>query len=210
MNQDIPVASKSRCAWVPKDNELYIRYHDEEWGVPRYDDGHIFEHLTLESAQAGLSWLTILRKRENYRVAFANFDPQKVASFTEADIERLMQNAGIVRNRQKILAAIENAKCFLEVQKEWGSFAKYQWQFVEGAPKQNAWKGRMEVPVVTQEAETFSSDLKRRGFKFVGPTTMYAHMQAMGMVNDHTVDCFRYKEIIAESEPRVPTAPSTL
>jgi DNA-3-methyladenine glycosylase I len=190
------MSTKHRCAWVPEDNELYVRYHDEEWGVPQYDDQRIFEHLTLEASQAGLSWLTILRKRDNYRRAFANFDPKRVAAFTEEDVERLMQNAGIVRNRQKITAAIANAKCFLATQKEWGSFAKYQWQFVGGRPKQNAWETIAEVPAITPEAEAFSRDLKRRGFRFVGPTTIYAHMQAVGMVNDHTTNCFRYSDLI--------------
>jgi DNA-3-methyladenine glycosylase I len=187
--------AKHRCAWVPEANELYVRYHDEEWGVPQYDDRRIFEHLTLEASQAGLSWLTILRKRDNYRRAFADFDPEKVAAFTEEDVERLMQDAGIVRNHQKIAAAIANAKCFLAIQKEWGSFAKYQWQFVGGTPMQNAWETIAEVPAITPEAEAFSRDLKRRGFRFIGPTTIYAHIQAMGMVNDHTTNCFRHSDL---------------
>ena len=184
----------TRCAWVPNDT-LYQRYHDEEWGVPQYDDARLFEHLLLETAQAGLSWLTVLRKREAYRQAFAGFNPQKVARFSAGDIEQLMQNPGIVRNRLKISAAVANAQQCLQIQQEFGSFAAYQWQFVGGQPRQNAWQDISEVPAVTSEATAFATDLKRRGFKFVGPTTMYAHMQATGMVNDHVVSCFRYQQV---------------
>lgn len=183
---------KCRCAWVPLDSELSVSYHDEEWGVPLRDDKKIFEFLILESAQAGLSWLTILKKREGYRQAFADFEPEKVANFTEADIERLMGNSGIIRNRQKISAAIINAQKFLDIQKEFGSFSNYQWSFVGGEPIQNDRQPDIRAATTSVEAETFSKDLKRRGFKFIGPTIIYAHMQAVGMVNDHTVDCFRY------------------
>lgn len=188
---------KTRCAWVSPGNILYENYHDTEWGVPVYDDRTLFEFLILEGAQAGLSWSTILRKRDAYRQAFAGFDPVKVAGFTAADIENLLQNPGIVRNRLKIAAAITNAQKFLEVQREFGSFSAYQWQFVGGRPQQNAWSDIAAVPAVTPEAIAFSNDLKRRGFKFVGPTIIYAHMQATGMVNDHTVDCFRHRPLIS-------------
>lgn len=186
---------KQRCSWVPEGDELYIRYHDEEWGVPVYDDKKLFEFLILEGAQAGLSWRTILARREGYRDAFANFDPTRVAKFTPSDIERLMQNEAIIRNRLKIEAAVTNAQRFLEVQKEFGSFSNYQWEFVGGKPIQNHWADGSQVPAVTPEAEAFSKDLKKRGFKFVGPTIIYAHMQAVGMVNDHTLTCFRHKQL---------------
>lgn len=181
-----------RCGWVPSGDALYEAYHDKEWGVPVYDDRIIFEFLVLESAQAGLSWITILRKRENYRRLFANFDPQKVARFAPKDVTRLLNDAGIIRNRLKIEATINNAQRFLEVQKEFSSFSKYIWPFVGGKPKRNKWRHIKELPAVTPEAEVLSKDLKRRGFKFLGPTVIYAHMQATGMVNDHTTDCFRY------------------
>ena len=184
-----------RCAWPTADDPLYIHYHDKEWGVPIYEDRKIFEFLVLESAQAGLSWRTILNKRGNYRKAFAGFDPVKVARFTQKDVERFLQDAGIVRNRLKIEAAINNAQKFLAVQKEFGTFAKYIWGFVGGKPIKNKWRSLKELPVVTQEAEALSKDLKSRGFKFLGPTVIYAHMQATGMVNDHLVDCFRYREL---------------
>jgi DNA-3-methyladenine glycosylase I len=183
---------KTCCAWVPEDNELYKNYHDTEWGVPVYDDRKIFEFLILESAQAGLSWLTVLRKRENYRKAFAGFDPQKVSRFTPKDIAILLSNPGIIRNRLKIEAAVNNAKCFLEVQKEFGSFSNYIWKFVGGKPIHNKWQTLSELPVKTPEAEALSKDLKRRGFKFLGPRIIYAHMQATGMVNDHTLNCHRH------------------
>lgn len=187
-----------RCGWNTFDDPLYRAYHDEEWGVPVYDDGKIFEFLVLESAQAGLSWATVLRKRENYRRAFARFDPVKVSQFTHRDVERLLGDAGIIRNRLKIEAAVNNAKQFLKIQKEHGTFSKYIWAFVGGKPKVNRWKNIKDLPAVTPESEALARDLKKRGFKFLGPTVMYAHMQATGMVNDHTVDCFRHKEITAQ------------
>jgi DNA-3-methyladenine glycosylase I len=184
-----------RCAWVP-DDPLYIAYHDLEWGVPVYDDRKIFEFLTLESAQAGLSWITVLRKRENYRAAFDNFDPEKVARYDSTRLQSLLANPGIIRNRLKITAAINNARSFLKVQEEFGSFDSYIWRFVGGKPKINSWKKVAEIPARTAESDALSKDLKERGFKFVGSTVVYAHMQATGMVNDHTVDCFRYRELI--------------
>jgi DNA-3-methyladenine glycosylase I len=184
-----------RCAWVPEGNELYQKYHDEEWGVPVYDDKKLFEFLILEGAQAGLSWLTVLRKRDNYRKAFAGFDPEKVAKFTELYIKKLLDNEGIIRNRLKINATVINAQKFLDVQKEFGSFSKYQWQFVGDKPKQNKWASIKDLPALSVEAEAMSKDLKKRGFKFIGPTIIYSHMQATGMVNDHTTDCFRYDEV---------------
>ncbi len=189
------VRPKVRCSWVKPGDTLYETYHDTEWGVPVYDDAKIFEFLVLESAQAGLSWLTVLKKRENYRQAFAGFDPVKVARFSSHDEQRLLGNAGIIRNRLKIKAAVNNAKHFLSIQKEFGSFSIYIWGFVGGRPIRNHWKTTAELPVKTKEAENLSVDLKRRGFKFLGPTVIYAHMQATGMVNDHCVDCFRYKEL---------------
>ena len=185
-----------RCDWVPVDNELYERYHDTEWGVPVYNDKSLFEFLILEGAQAGLSWLTILKRRDGYTQAFADFDANKVARFTPANVTRLTQDESIIRNRLKIESAVLNAQRFLEVQKEYGSFSNYQWQFVGGTPKLNQWGEGSQVPAVTTEAEVFSKDLKKRGFRFVGPTIIYAHMQATGMVNDHTTNCFRYKELI--------------
>lgn len=182
-----------RCSW-PGVDPLYVKYHDEEWGVPLHDDQKIFEFLSLESAQAGLSWITILRKRENYRKAFSKFDPKKVAKFDEKKVKVLMKNAGIIRNELKIRAAINNAQRFLEVQKEFGSFDTYMWSFVDGKPLVNKRKGN-DVPGTTREAEAFAKDLKARGFKFLGATTVYAHMQATGMVNDHRVDCFCYKKL---------------
>lgn len=187
----------NRCAWVPEDNELYVKYHDTEWGIPVYDDKVLFEFLILEGAQAGLSWLTILKRRGGYRAAFANFDAKQVAQFSVTDIKRLKQDEAIIRNQLKIESAVSNARHFLEVQKEFGSFSNYQWQFVGGTPRINRWLHPSEVPAVTAEAEAFSKDLKKRGFKFVGPTIMYAHMQAVGMVNDHTTNCFRYSELLS-------------
>ena len=186
---------KSRCSWPSVTDELYVAYHDKEWGVPIYDDRKIFEFLVLESAQAGLSWRTVLYKRENYRKAFAGFDPNKVARFTQKDVAKLLLNAGIIRNRLKIESAINNARKFLEIQKEFGTFSKYIWNFVGGKPIKNRWKDLKDLPVLTPEAEALAKDLKARGFKFLGPTVMYAHMQATGMVNDHTVDCFRYHKV---------------
>jgi DNA-3-methyladenine glycosylase I len=187
-----PVAT--RCAWAGED-PLYRAYHDREWGVPVHDDRLLFEFLTLEGAQAGLSWLTILRKRQGYREAFAGFEPAKVALFGQAEIAKLLANPGIVRNRLKVESTLANARAFIQVQEEFGSFAAYQWSFVGGRPRQNAWPAIADVPAKTPEAEALSQDLKRRGFHFVGPTICYAHMQAVGMVNDHTVDCFRWREL---------------
>jgi DNA-3-methyladenine glycosylase I len=185
---------RSRCWWSGTDL-LMQHYHDVEWGVPQHDDHTLFEFLILEGAQAGLSWQTVLRKREAYRKAFAGFDPRKVAKFDAAKLESLMQNEGIVRNRLKIHSAVGNAKAFLAVQKECGSFNDYLWNFVDQAPIQNQWADKSRVPAVTPLATALSKDLKKRGFNFVGPTIMYAFMQAVGMVNDHTTDCFRYKEV---------------
>ncbi|MBU1701073.1 MAG: DNA-3-methyladenine glycosylase I [Candidatus Eisenbacteria bacterium] len=185
---------KNRCPW-PGADPLYVEYHDKEWGVPVHDDIKHFEFLILDGAQAGLSWLTILRKRENYRKAFSGFDPNKVARFNSAKIERLLQNPGIVRNRLKVEAAVACAKAFLKVQKEFGSFDTYIWSFVGGKTKQNSWKTLKEIPPKTPASEAMSKDLKRRGFRFVGPTICYAYMQAAGLVNDHLVGCFRYEPV---------------
>lgn len=183
-----------RCAW-PGTDPLYVRYHDTEWGVPVHDDRKLFEFLLLEGAQAGLSWITILRKREAYRKAFAGFDPEKVARFDRRKIASLLRDPGIVRNRAKIESAVTNARAFLAVQEEHGSFDAYQWRFVDGRPIQNRWRTMRDVPASTKESDAFSKDLKRRGFKFVGTTIVYAHMQAVGMVNDHVVGCFRRREV---------------
>jgi DNA-3-methyladenine glycosylase I len=183
-----------RCSWAG-DDPLYVDYHDREWGVPVHDDRTLFEFLILEGAQAGLSWITILRKRENYRQAFDGFDPQKIARYRQARIEKLLGNAGIVRNRLKVASTVTNAKAFLAVQKELGSFDHFIWGFVDGEPKINAWKSLAEVPASTPESDAMSKELKRRGFKFVGSTICYAFMQAVGMVNDHVVDCFRYRDL---------------
>ncbi len=183
-----------RCAWVGAD-PLYLAYHDREWGVPVHDDRVLFEFLVLEGAQAGLSWLTILRKREHYRRVFAGFDPRRVAAFGARDVRRLLGDAGIVRNRLKIESAVANARAFLDVQREFGSFARFQWQFVGGRPKRNAWTSVKEIPARSPESDAMSRELKRRGFTFVGSTICYAHMQAVGMVNDHTTDCFRYRQV---------------
>ncbi len=183
----------SRCAWAGNDL-LYQKYHDEEWGVPVHDDRKLFEMLILEGAQAGLSWITILRKRENYRKAFNNFDAEKIAKYDSKKVKKLLQNEEIVRNRLKIAAAIQNAKCFLEVRKEFGSFDKYIWQFVNGKPIINKRKSLKDIPAMTKESDAMSKDLKKCGFKFVGSTICYAFMQAVGMVDDHLVDCFRYKK----------------
>jgi DNA-3-methyladenine glycosylase I len=174
---------------------LYQTYHDTEWGVPLHDDQALFEFLILEGAQAGLSWITILKKRENYRAAFDGFDATRVARYDAGKIASLLQDPGIVRNRLKVAGAVTNAQMFLEVQAEFGSFDRFIWQFVDGKPKQNAWRSIAEVPASTKESDAMSKELKRRGFKFVGSTICYAHMQATGMVNDHTTDCFRYKEL---------------
>jgi DNA-3-methyladenine glycosylase I len=183
----------TRCDWVPEADPLYVAYHDEEWGVPSHDERHLFEMLILEGAQAGLSWSTILKKREGYRRAFAGFDTEQVARFDDKAVERLMADAAIVRNRAKIEAAIGNARAALEV----GSLDELLWRFVDGRPLQNAWKSLSEIPAETAESKAMSKDLKRRGFRFVGPTICYAFMQAVGLVNDHTVNCFRYREVAA-------------
>lgn len=185
-------AEQVRCSWA--NNELSIRYHDEEWGVPVHDDRVLFEFLILEGAQAGLSWNTILNKRENYRRAFDRFDPKKIARYDQRKITKLLADPGIVRNKLKISAAIGNARAFLQVQEEFGSFDRYIWQFVGGKPKANQWKSLQKLPASTPESDAMSKDLLRRGFKFVGSTICYAFMQAIGMVNDHSVDCFRYKK----------------
>ncbi len=185
-----------RCLWVPEGNLLYQKYHDREWGVPVYRDRKIFEFLVLESAQAGLSWLTVLRKRKNYKKAFFNFDPKKVAKLKASDLKRLMNNPGIIRNRLKIEATISNAKHFLEVKSEFGTFSKYIWGFVGGKPICNRRQKVSDIPAKTQKAEEISKALKERGFKFMGPTIIYAHMQATGMVNDHITNCFRYKDLV--------------
>jgi len=184
-----------RCEWAPEGDPLYLAYHDEEWGVPSRDDRHLFELLVLEGAQAGLSWATILRKREGYRRAFAGFDPEAVARFGAADVERLLGDAGIVRNRLKIESAVANAHATLAVQAERGSLAAYLWDVVGGEPKVNRWTSLGEIPSETEESRALSKDLKRRGFRFVGPTVCYAFMQATGLVNDHVVACYRYAEL---------------
>jgi DNA-3-methyladenine glycosylase I len=195
---------RNRCAWSGSE-PIYQAYHDREWGVPVHDDRLLFEFLILEGAQAGLSWITILRKREAYRAAFAGFDPELVARFNSAGIEALLANAGIVRNRLKVESAVTNARAFLKVQEEFGSFAAYMWRFVDGRPILNAWRDIKEVPASTLISDALSRDLKKRGFRFVGSTICYAHMQAVGMVNDHTVDCFRWRELggeFAHASPR--------
>lgn len=184
-----------RCAWSTND-PLYIEYHDKEWGTPLHDDQTLFEFLILDGMQAGLSWITILKKRENFRKAFNNFNPVKVAAYKNLKIEKLMNNEGIIRNKLKINAAVTNAKAFLKVQKEFGSFDKYIWQFTEGKTKQNSWKIIKEIPATSKESDKMSKDLKQRGFKFVGSTICYAFMQAAGMVNDHTINCFRHKQLL--------------
>ena len=185
---------KSRCEWCGSD-PLYVAYHDDEWGVPVYDDRRLFEMLILGGAQAGLSWLTILKKRENYRKAFHAFDYEKIARYSQRDIRRLLANAGIVRNRLKIESAIKNARGVLSIRQEFGTLASFLWRFVDDKPRQNAWRSIGELPARTEQSDTMSNDLKRRGFNFVGSTICYAFMQAAGMVNDHTVACFRYEEI---------------
>jgi DNA-3-methyladenine glycosylase I len=187
------VPALKRCAWAT--TELGIRYHDQEWGVPIHDDRSLFEFLVLEGAQAGLSWETILRKREAYRCAFDNFDARLIVGYQKRKITGLMANAGIVRNRLKIAAAIANAKAFVDVQSEFHNFDDYIWQFVNGRPKQNQWRSPRQIPVSTRESDVMSRDLRRRGFRFVGPTICYAFMQAVGMVNDHTVGCFRHSQL---------------
>lgn len=188
---------KKRCPWANSDDSLYLEYHDKEWGMPVHDDQKLFEFLVLEGAQAGLSWKTILNKRENYRRAFAGFNPEKVAAFDGRKIKKLLADPGIVRNRRKIESAISNAKALLAIQKEYGSFDSYIWSFVGGKPICNEWKRPAQIPVATPEAKRMSTDLVKRGFRFVGPTICYAYMQAVGMVNDHVVGCYRHKEVMA-------------
>jgi DNA-3-methyladenine glycosylase I len=189
-----------RCPWVDLSKVDYVEYHDKEWGVPVYDDRLLFEFLTLESAQAGLSWYTVLKKRENYRRAFENFEPEKIARFDRSRIEGLLLNPGIIRNRLKIEATVNNAHKFLEVQEKYGSFSKYIWGFVGGKPKINNIRKSSDYPATSKESDALSKDLKSRGFKFLGSTICYAHMQATGMVNDHSVDCFRKSEIIENNQ----------
>lgn len=184
--------TKKRCAWL-NDNQLMIEYHDKEWGVPTYDDIVLFEFLILEGAQAGLTWQTVLNKRENYRKAFSGFNSSKIARYDDKDVRRLLNNPGIIRNRLKIEATIQNAKKFLEIQREFGSFHKYIWKFVGGKPINHAFQSFKQIPATTKESDTMSKDLRKRGFKFVGSTICYAFMQAVGMANDHTTDCFRYR-----------------
>lgn len=185
--------TKKRCAWVPEEDSLYRDYHDLEWGRAEHDDQKLFEMLTLEGAQAGLSWITILRRRKNYRMAFDQFDPSLIVRYDEEKVQSLLQNEGIIRNERKIRSVIQNAKAFLAIQKEYGSFDTYIWSFVGGKPLVNHWQDASEVPAKTTESEAMSKDLKKRGFNFVGPTICYAFMQATGMVNDHTVDCYLHK-----------------
>lgn len=185
-----------RCGWCG-DDPLYVEYHDKEWGVPVRDDGTLFEFLTLEGAQAGLSWITILRKREGYRRLFAGFDPVKVANMSDADLEHCLTDPAIVRNRRKVYGARTNARAFLETQAAFGSFSSYLWNFVDGTPIQNHWRSLAEVPATTPLSDAISKDMKKRGFTFVGSTIIYAHMQATGMVNDHILDCFRHRDCAA-------------
>lgn len=190
------MSNKMRCQWAKGSFEAYEKYHDEEWGLPVHGDTKHFEFLILEGAQAGLSWATVLKKRAGYRKAFANFDYKKVAKYDEAKMEALILNPDIIRNRLKVKSAITNANCFIEIQKEFGSFDAYIWQFVGGKPIINKRGSMSEIPATTKESDALSKDLKKRGFKFVGSTIMYAHMQACGLVNDHTTDCYRYKEVL--------------
>ncbi len=186
----------TRCPWVPLDKPDYVQYHDREWGVPVYDDRLMFEFLLLESAQAGLSWYTVLKKRENYRKAFAGFEPERVARFTPKRIDKLLGNEGLIRNRLKIEAAVNNARAYLEVQEEFDGFCNYMWAFVDGKPKINTPRSLADFVATSEDSDRLSKDLKRRGFKFVGSTIVYAHMQATGLVNDHTQGCFRRRQII--------------
>lgn len=186
---------KKRCGWVRENNPLYTEYHDNEWGVPVHDDRKLFEFLILEGFQAGLSWSTILNKRKNFERAFDGFDAQKIAGYGQQKLDELMNDSGIIRNRLKINAAVTNARAFLKIQNEFGSFDAYIWQFVDGEPIQNHWQSLKDVPAMTTNSDAMSNDLKMRGFKFVGSTVCYAHMQATGMVNDHTTDCFRHHEV---------------
>lgn len=185
---------KERCSW-PTDDKVYIDYHDKEWGVPVYDDGVLFEMLILEGAQAGLSWITILKRRQNYRKAYDNFDPEKMAKWTDKKIQNLLKDSGIIRNKLKVAAARQNAQAYLEVIEEFGSFRKFIWSFVDDQPITNCWKTLSDIPASTSVSDKMSKVLKKKGFKFVGPTICYAYMQSVGMVNDHVTKCFRYKEI---------------
>ena len=187
----------TRCRWAEGVSLDYIEYHDKEWGVPVWDDRTQFEFLILEGAQAGLSWSTILNKRAGYRKLFSEFDPEKVARFTAKRVEKILLNPAIVRNRLKVESAVRNARAFLQIQAEFGSFDAYQWQFVEGRPRHNRYRSMKQVPATTRQSDAFSADLKQRGFKFVGSTIIYAHMQAVGMVNDHLTSCFRHAELLA-------------
>ena len=200
--------SPKRCPWPPCDDPLYLRYHDAEWGVPVRDDRTIYEFLVLETFQAGLSWRTVLHKRENFRRAFAGFDVSAVSRFGARDVRRLVSDAGIIRNRAKIDAAVNNARRFLEVRREFGTFATYMWSWVGGSPLVHQIKTLKDCPVYIEEALAWSKDLKRRGFAFLGPTVVYAHMQAVGMVNDHTIDCFRYRQLIPRPVKRAPSMKS--
>jgi DNA-3-methyladenine glycosylase I len=191
-----------RCDWVPDGDAAYVAYHDDEWGVPSRDDRHLFEMLTLEGAQAGLSWATILKKRDGYRSAFAGFDAAAVARFDRRKVGRLLRDPAIVRNRLKVESAVNNARCILDMQEEPGGLAGYLWEFVDGAPIVGKWRTISEIPAETAESKAMSTDLKRRGFRFVGPTVCYAFMQAVGMVNDHTTTCFRYKELTGRPRRR--------
>lgn len=184
-----------RCTWCENTFDQYVRYHDEEWGVPVYDDQKQFEFLTLESAQAGLSWSTILKRREGYREAFAEFDPEKVARFDEQKVQELLKNRAIIRNELKVRSAVNNAQRFIEIQDEFDTFADYIWSFVDGKPVQNAWTENEDVPATTELSDRLAKELKKRGFKFIGSTIMYAHLQATGLINDHLVSCFRHREI---------------
>lgn len=193
------MSDRIRCAWVPAGDELYAKYHDEEWGVPVHDDRVMFEFLVLESAQAGLSWRTVLKKRENYRRVFADFDPVAIAKFDDGDVERLLLDPGIIRNRAKVKAAIQNAKAFLRVQKEFGTFEKYIWGFVNGKIVDGTRKTIQDLPSRSDVSDALAKDLKKRGFSFLGTTVCYAHLQATGLINDHVEDCFRYRECLALS-----------
>lgn len=192
----------TRCDWVDLSKPDYVLYHDQDWGVPIFDDQLLFEYLTLESAQAGLSWYTVLKKREHYRKAFSGFAPEAVARFTPHRIDKMMQNVGLIRNRKKLEAAVNNAAKFLDVQAEHTTFARYIWQFVEGRPLIQHFRNHQDIPATSKQSDAMSKDLKRRGFKFVGSTICYAHMQATGMVMDHVIGCFRYEQIIAEHSQR--------
>jgi DNA-3-methyladenine glycosylase I len=202
---------KNRCEWC-RDDPLYVAYHDDEWGVPVHDDGRLFEMLVLEGAQAGLSWLTVLRKREHYRKAFRGFDPERVARYSDADVNRLLGDSGIVRNRLKVQSAVINARGVLDIQKDYGTLDSFLWRYVKGVPRQNSWRSAQELPRRTPESDMMSRDLKKRGFSFVGSTICYAFMQAVGMVNDHTVNCFRHAEVrkLKSAVKELPTSVKTI